>query len=69
MSSASQREPHWAAMALLAASAFIFVTGELLPVGLLSAMRRDLDVSVGAIGLLVTAYAESSWWEPCRSPR
>jgi predicted MFS family arabinose efflux permease len=57
VSSASQRESHWAAIVLLAASTFIFVTGELLPVGLLSAMSRDLEVSVGAIGLLVTAYA------------
>jgi predicted MFS family arabinose efflux permease len=33
------------------------VTTELLPTGLLPGMSRDLDVSEGTLGLLVTAYA------------
>jgi DHA1 family inner membrane transport protein len=44
-------------LALLAGGTCIFVAGELLPVGLLSAISDDLHVSVGATGRLVTAYA------------
>jgi predicted MFS family arabinose efflux permease len=36
---------------------FVSVTTELLPTGLLPAMSRDLGVSEGRVGLLVTAYA------------
>ena len=42
---------------LLAAAVFVSVTTELLPTGLLPAMSRDLGVSEGRVGLLVTAYA------------
>ncbi len=36
---------------------FVSVTTELLPTGLLPGMSRDLHVSAGRLGLLVTAYA------------
>ena len=42
---------------LLSAAVFVSVTTELLPTGLLPAMSRDLGVSEGQVGLLVTAYA------------
>jgi predicted MFS family arabinose efflux permease len=42
---------------LLSAAVFVSVTTELLPTGLLPAMSRDLGVSQGRLGLLVTAYA------------
>jgi predicted MFS family arabinose efflux permease len=42
---------------LLSLAVFVSVTTELLPTGLLPAMSRDLGVSEGRLGLLVTAYA------------
>lgn len=42
---------------MLAAAAFIYVTAELLPVGALSAISRDLHVSVVFVGTLLTWYA------------
>jgi predicted MFS family arabinose efflux permease len=42
---------------LLSAAVFVSVTTELLPTGLLPGMSRDLHVSAGRLGLLVTAYA------------
>jgi len=42
---------------LLSAAVFTSVTTELLPTGVLPAMSRDLGVSEGRLGLLVTAYA------------
>jgi predicted MFS family arabinose efflux permease len=42
---------------LLTAAVFVSVTTELLPTGLLPAMSRDLGVSAGRVGLLVTVYA------------
>jgi DHA1 family inner membrane transport protein len=42
---------------LLSVAVFVSVTTELLPTGLLPAMSRDLAVSQGRLGLLVTAYA------------
>lgn len=42
---------------VLAATAFIYVTAETLPVGLLPEMSRDLGVGESAIGLLLTFYA------------
>jgi predicted MFS family arabinose efflux permease len=44
-------------LAVLAAAAFIYVTAEILPVGALSAISRDLHVSVVYVGTLVTWYA------------
>ena len=42
---------------LLTAAVFVSVATELLPTGLLPGMSRDLGVSAGRIGLLVTAFA------------
>ncbi|MCQ4365826.1 MULTISPECIES: MFS transporter [Mycobacterium] len=44
-------------LAVLAAAAFIYVTAELLPVGALSAIARNLDVSVVLVGTLLSWYA------------
>lgn len=44
------------ALAALSTSAFIFVTTETLPIGLLLLISADLDVSPSAVGLLVTGY-------------
>ncbi|BDZ44931.1 MFS transporter [Naasia aerilata] len=41
----------------LAGAIFVSVTGEFLPTGLLPDMARDLEVSVGQTGLLVTVFA------------
>jgi MFS transporter, DHA1 family, inner membrane transport protein len=51
--------PQWPIAALLTMSAAVFlsVTTELLPTGLLPAMSRDLGVTHGQLGLLVTTYA------------
>lgn len=46
----------WVALAALALGAFLYVTVETLPIGLLAAMAGDLGVSESSIGLLVTAY-------------
>lgn len=42
---------------VLAAAAFIYVTAETLPVGLLPEISSDLGVSESAVGLLLTFYA------------
>lgn len=44
-------------MAVLAAAAFIYVTAEILPVGALPAIARDLHVSVPVVGTLLAWYA------------
>ena len=44
-------------LAALATAAFVYVTAETLPVGLLSPMSAGLHVRPAAIGLLVTVYA------------
>ena len=44
-------------LAVLAAAAFIYVTAELLPVGALPAIARDLHVSVPMVGTLLAWYA------------
>lgn len=41
----------------LAGAAFAYVTAEMLPVGLLSEVSTDLDVTEGRVGLLLTFYA------------
>ncbi|HEY0225683.1 MAG TPA: MFS transporter [Mycobacterium sp.] len=46
-----------AQLAVLAAAAFTYVTAELLPVGALSAISRDLHVSVVTVGTLLAWYA------------
>lgn len=50
----------WLGVAVVAASLFTFVTTELMPVGLLTPISRDLDVSVGVAGLMVTLYGLSA---------
>ncbi|MDJ0111081.1 MFS transporter, partial [Rhodococcus erythropolis] len=44
-------ENHWAAVALIAASTFIVVAAEMMPVGLLTPIGADLVESEGTIGL------------------
>jgi predicted MFS family arabinose efflux permease len=44
-------------LAALAAAAFIYVTAEILPVGALPAIARDLHVSVPMVGTLLAWYA------------
>ncbi len=46
-----------AAIAALGASAFCYVTGENLPIGLLPGIAKSLHTSLSVTGLLVTAYA------------
>src|SRR4029453_17421762 len=46
-----------AALAPLTAATFLYVTTEMLPVGLLAPIGADLGVSEARVGLLVTAYA------------
>ena len=45
----------WAAVASIAAGTFVLVTTEFLPIGLLSRIAADLQVSEGTAGLAVTA--------------
>ncbi|WP_141583643.1 MFS transporter [Actinomadura sp. WMMA1423] len=45
-----------AAVAALALAAFAFATTENLPIGLLTVIADDLEVSTSAVGLLVTGY-------------
>ena len=44
-------------LTVLAAAAFIYVTAEILPVGALSAIARELHVSLVLVGTLLTWYA------------
>src|SRR5271163_4262980 len=46
-----------AQLAVLAAAAFTYVTAEILPVGALSAISRDLQVRLVLVGTLLTWYA------------
>lgn len=48
---------HRPALAVLAISAFVYVTAETLPVGLLPEIARGLSVSEATVGLLLTTYA------------
>ncbi|WP_396925903.1 MFS transporter [Mycolicibacterium sp.] len=45
------------ALAVLAAAAFIYVTAEIMPVGALPAIARDLHVSEAVVGTLLASYA------------
>ncbi|WP_411081105.1 MFS transporter [Streptomyces sp. cmx-18-6] len=57
--SASRNQPSpargWLGVAAITASLFVFLTTELMPIGLLTPLSESLDVSVGAAGLMVTA--------------
>ncbi|MEV4195959.1 MFS transporter, partial [Streptomyces toxytricini] len=46
-----------ARLAVLAAATFVYVTFEVFPVGLIRDIARDLDVSEGRVGLLISGYA------------
>ena len=46
-----------AALAVLAAAAFVYVTAEIMPVGALPAIARDLRVSEAVVGTLLATYA------------
>lgn len=48
---------NWLPVVCLALTAFIFVTTELMPIGVLPDLARDLNRSEAATGLLVTVYA------------
>ena len=48
---------HHAALAVLGASAFVYVTAETIPVGLLPEISHGLSVSEADVGLLLTSYA------------
>jgi predicted MFS family arabinose efflux permease len=54
---AAESRRAWAALAALSLGTFTFVTTENLPIGLLTAMSKDLHRSEPSIGLLVTGYA------------
>jgi predicted MFS family arabinose efflux permease len=45
----------WLGVAAITASLFVFLTTELMPVGLLTPLSNSLDISVGVAGLMVTA--------------
>ncbi|HTY28148.1 MAG TPA: MFS transporter, partial [Mycobacterium sp.] len=44
-------------LAVLAGAAFVYVTGEIMPVGALPAIARDLRVSEALVGTLLASYA------------
>ncbi|GAA0384311.1 MFS transporter [Microbispora corallina] len=50
----------WLGVAVITASLFVFVTTELMPVGLLTPVSRSLDITVGVAGLMVTLYGVSA---------
>lgn len=54
---ASQTEGNWYAVITLSITAFILVTSEFLPIGVLNAIAQDLHVSVGTAGLVITLPA------------
>jgi predicted MFS family arabinose efflux permease len=53
----TEPRPQHAALAVLAVSAFVYVTAETLPVGLLPEISHGLSVSEAQVGLLLTSYA------------
>ncbi|MFC4857014.1 MFS transporter [Actinophytocola glycyrrhizae] len=50
----------WLGVAAITASLFVFLTTELMPVGLLTPVSSDLNITVGAAGLMVTLYGISA---------
>ncbi|MFC6544032.1 MFS transporter [Nonomuraea salmonea] len=50
----------WLGVAAITASLFVFLTTELMPVGLLTPISAGLDISVGAAGLMVTLMGVSA---------
>ncbi|PNF12653.1 MFS transporter [Enterobacter cancerogenus] len=54
-STVSRERAEWPAVYSLALGSFVLVTAELLPIGLLTPMANDLNVSNGVIGQTITA--------------
>lgn len=50
----------WFGVAAITASLFVFLTTELMPVGLLTPISSSLSISVGVAGLMVTLYGVSA---------
>ncbi|WP_350276970.1 MFS transporter [Kribbella sp. HUAS MG21] len=50
----------WLGVAAITASLFVFLTTELMPVGLLTPLSTSLQVSLGVAGLMVTLYGVSA---------
>ena len=50
----------WLGVAAITASLFVFLTTELMPVGLLTPISTSLGISVGVAGLMVTLYGVSA---------
>lgn len=50
----------WIGVAAITASLFVFLTTELMPVGLLTPLSDSLGISVGTAGLMVTLYGISA---------
>ena len=50
----------WLGVAAITASLFVFVTTELMPVGLLTPVSAGLSVSVSLAGMMVTLYGISA---------
>jgi predicted MFS family arabinose efflux permease len=50
----------WLGVAAITASLFVFLTTELMPIGLLTPLSASLSVTVGAAGLMVTLYGVSA---------
>ena len=57
----------WVPVFSLALAAFIFVTTEVLPIGLLPEIAKDLGETEAFTGLLVAFYAWAVAFFPCRS--
>jgi len=57
ISLSKQRSTDWFSILLLACTAMVFVTAELLPVGILGEISRSFSAPVGKVGLMVTGYA------------
>ncbi|MGO4535718.1 MFS transporter [Leifsonia sp. 2MCAF36] len=51
---ATSRSRAWAGVSAITASLFVFLTTELMPVGLLSPLSTSLHISLGTAGLMVT---------------
>ncbi|MEU5987560.1 MFS transporter [Spirillospora sp. NPDC047418] len=50
----------WLGVAAITASLFVFLTTELMPVGLLTPLSSSLDIQVGVAALMVTLYGVSA---------
>ncbi|MFC0226940.1 MFS transporter [Serratia aquatilis] len=53
----NERKTYWFAIMVLSLSAIIFVTAELLPIGVLQEIGDTYQQPVGKIGLIITGYA------------